>query len=600
MHSSLTSSKLLERHTALRRSLALRGVTAFLVPHSDAHQNESLPACEERLAWLTGFTGSAGSALILEEEIILFVDGRYILQARLQVPSDSVTLCDLGQYSPALWIAQNLPANQRVGYDPMLHTHKEVQTLQRACLHSGSELVPLLSNPIEILWEDRPPPPSAPIVAHAHAFCGEEAPSKIARVQETLSARNVDVTLITQLDSIAWLFNLRGGDLPDVPVFLSFALIYAKGPPVLFVDASKMAPELREAVMRFGRISPLHLLDSTIKELGERKMRLLMDPARTPHAFFDLLERHSGTPVCGEDPISLLKAVKNSAERAGAFAAHLRDGVAFVRFLSWLEAQFLNPGCDEHKAAVYLLEQRAQMPGFKGPSFSSISATGSHGAIVHYRVTPATNRLLREGDLYLIDSGGQYEDGTTDVTRTLAIGTPTEIQKKHFTVVLKAHIALARARFPEKTTGAQLDGVARNALWQAGLDCPHSLGHGVGSFLSVHERPPSISKTHHGPLKSGMIVSNEPGLYFENAYGIRIENLYLVTEPAVISEGIVPMLGFEALTLAPIDLSLICKELLTGEEQDWLNTYHAHVFHKLAPLLDETSRAWLLWATRAL
>jgi Xaa-Pro aminopeptidase len=580
-----------QRLQLLFAELNNHGFDGFIVPHADEFQGEYIPASAQRLAWLTGFTGSAGLAIVHPDESAIFVDGRYTLAVRDQVdtfqPYDYSSLTE--------WLKKQ--SSVKLAYDPWLHT------LNDLALFKDVELVPCETNPIDTIWLDQPEPPLAPVVPY---------PSDTKREQVILDD-GIDAVMLTAPDSIAWLLNIRGGDVPRAPLPLCFAILYANKHVDLFIDQRKINVGWVErsethhlgGSVGFASLYPPYMIekhltenDVTIYEFTDlaiildklNQSTVLIDPKQTPIWIIKRLNKI----VKGDDPCALPKACKNSIEIAGTRVAHLRDGSALTRFLYWLK-----PGVDEIQAAERLEQFRAETGLLHDLSFDTISGYGANGAIVHYQVTPETNKVLETGNLYLVDSGGQYLDGTTDVTRTIAIGRPTAEHKDRFTRVLKGHISIATCRFPEGTTGTQLDILARHALWQVGLDYQHGTGHGVGFFLSVHEGPQSISKRiNKVALKPGMIISNEPGYYKAGAYGIRIENLVLVTEASEIEGGEQPMMGFETLTLAPIDRNLIEVKLLNEKEIEWINNYHARVYEKIAPTLkDEQERQWLAEAT---
>lgn len=586
-----------DRVQALRRELKSRNLNGFLVPHSDEHQDEFLTPAAERLRWLTGFAGSAGAAIVLENAATLFVDGRYTLQARDQVDGSIFEVLQTPEAKASTWLVKKLPKGGAVGYDPALHTIKEIERLTETLAKAGIRLEPQATNPIDLLWQDRPAPPSAPVVPHALALAGRSAREKVRAVQEILKRDKADAVLLSMLDSIAWLFNIRGTDISHSPLALAFAIVPVRGKPSLFIDPAKVGDNVRGHLRDAVEILHADALDAGLEALGEKSARVRLDPETTPVRFAQVLKAQGATIVPGDDPCILPKAIKNTAEISGARAAHLRDGTAMVRFLAWLDDNSLSGGVDEVSAAMKLEEFRRETGELKDISFDSISATGPHGAVVHYRPTTRTSLKLRPRSLYLIDSGGQYADGTTDVTRTIAIGTPTGAMRRHYTLVLKAHIAIASARFPKGTRGQDLDPFARRPLWDAGLDFDHGTGHGVGSYLCVHEPPQRLSRHGTVALQPGMILSNEPGLYREGKYGIRLENLVLVTPPVPIKGGDRDMMGFETLTLVPFDGRLIDPNLLTGEELGWLNAYHAEVRRKIGPGLKGRDRAWLREAT---
>ena len=551
---------------------------------------------EERLAWLTGFTGSAGVAVVLMERAALFVDGRYTLQAREQVDTTLFEIVHLVETPPDQWLEQNLASGDRLGYDPWLHTVEGAEKLAKACTAAGATLVAVEPDPIDALWTDRPAPPLGAVVLHDLRFAGEAAEAKLARIRAEIGKLKADALVVSDPHAVAWTFNIRGSDVAHTPLPLAFAIIPRAGRPTLYADGRKFSNECGPAG---GARRPARTADfaGDLAALGKSHKTVRLDQATAADALARLITNHGGKVTRGADPIALMKAVKNPVEIAGARAAHVRDGAAVVRFLAWLDREAAGGKLTEIEAVEALESFRRDTGLLKDVSFPTIAGAGPDGAIVHYRVTRKTNRPITPGELFLVDSGAQYEDGTTDITRTVAIGAPTAEMRERFTLVLKGHIAIARAVFPEGTTGAQLDSLARQFLWQAGLDFEHGTGHGVGSYLSVHEGPARISKLGTTPLKRGMILSNEPGYYKTGAYGIRIENLILVTEAAVPGAE-KPLNAFETLTLAPIDRRLVKRELLTPEEIRWLDDYHARVATTLAPLVDADTRAWLESATR--
>jgi len=586
-----------ERLAALRAELARRGLDGFLVPRADEHQGEYVPASAERLAWLTGFTGSAGMAAVLPEEAAVFVDGRYVLQVRQEVDERHFTPFHLLDKPLDAWLQESLKG-RRIAYDPRLHTQSQVERLRQVARLAGGEAVAVADNPLDAVWRDRPAAPQAPAEAQPLELAGRSSADKRHDLGARLGERAIGAAVLTLPDSIAWLLNVRGRDVPRTPFVLSFALLRADGSVVWFVDPAKVSPELRADLGDEVTVASPDALPGALD--GLRGKTVLVDPASAGAWFFDRLGAAGASIVAGDDPCQLPKACKNAAELAGARAAHRRDGAALVRFLAWLDRQ-LPEGVTEAEAAARLAAFRAENERFRDLSFDTIAGSGPNGAIVHYRVSPGSDRALRHGELFLLDSGAQYQDGTTDVTRTLAVGAPSEEMRDRFTRVLKGHIALATARFPAGTTGHQLDALARRPLWEAGLDFDHGTGHGVGSYLSVHEGPQRISKAPSTvALRPGMIVSNEPGYYKTGAWGIRIENLVAVTEAPSPTGAERPMLAFETLTLAPIDRSLIATELLSPAERAWLDDYHARVAEAVGPQVDAGTRGWLEAATAPL
>jgi Xaa-Pro aminopeptidase len=591
-----------ERLAALRAELGRRGLAAFVVPLTDEYQGEYLPRRAQRLAWLTGFTGSAGVAIVLGDKAAVWSDGRYTLQLREQVDATLYELLHSIEQPTPDWLARTLKAGDRLGYDPWLHTEDGTRKLQQACERAGAELVAVEGNPIDAVWSTQPPAPLGPVQPHELRYAGEGAADKRARVAAELIKAGSDAAVITLPESIAWLLNLRGADVPHTPLPLATAILHADGGVELFIDRRKLTPA---ALDHLGNAVALHDpagFADALAALGGARRKVQVDPATSPARVIQLLEAAGAVLRRADDPCLLPKACKNAVELEGTRRAHRRDGAAMTRFLAWLaRALAAGEAIDEIAAAERLEAFRRENELIRDLSFPTISGAGPNGAVVHYRVTARSNRRLEPGQLYLVDSGAQYLDGTTDITRTVAIGTPSAEMRDRFTRVLKGHIALATACFPAGTSGQQLDTLARQALWRAGLDYDHGTGHGVGSFLGVHEGPQRIAKAGSAvALKPGMIVSNEPGYYKAGAYGIRIENLVAVRELPAPPGGEKAMLGFETLTRAPIDLSLVEPALLDDAERRWLDDYHARVREELAPLLDAETAAWLAEATRPL
>jgi Xaa-Pro aminopeptidase len=588
------------RVAALRTELARRGLTGFIVPHSDRHQNEYVPACEQRLAWLTGFTGSAGVAIVLMERAVLFVDGRYMLQAREQVDTSLFAIEHLIEMPPHRWIEENLAAGDRLGYDPWLHTVEAAERLEKACAAAGAKLIAIEPDLIDLIWAERPAPPIGAVTLHDVRFAGEDAGEKLARIRAELTKLRADALIVSDPHAVAWTFNIRGADVAHTPLPLAFAIVPQAGRPSLYIDGRKLSQEVRSRLEALADVREPSEFALALETLGGRKATVRLDQATAADALARLVTSHGGKVARGACPIALMKAVKNGVEIAGARAAHIRDGAAVTRFLAWFDREAPGGRLTEIDAVAALESFRRETGLLKDISFPTIAAAGPDGAIVHYRVTTDSNRGIAPGELFLIDSGAQYEDGTTDVTRTVIVGKPTAEMRDCFTRVLKGHIAVARAIFPEGTTGAQLDSFARQFLWTQGLDFDHGTGHGVGSYLSVHEGPARISKLGTTALKPGMILSNEPGYYKSGAYGIRIENLVLVVSATPVAGAEKPLNAFETLTLAPIDRRLIASEMLTSEEAAWLDGYHARVCDTLSPLLDDATRTWLAAASRPL
>jgi Xaa-Pro aminopeptidase len=577
----------------LRGELRKRGLQGFIVPRSDEHQNEYVPPGAERLAWLTGFTGSAGSAIVLRDAAAIFVDGRYTIQVREQVDVKCFTPVAIAQTSPEKWLEDNARTGDRIGYDAWLLTPGQVRRLGEAAKAAGASLVAVNDNPLDHVWSDRPAAPLAPIRLHPKRYAGEDAAKKLARIEKALT--RVDALVISDPHAVAWAFNIRGQDVAHTPLPLAFALIAKGARPTLYVDSQKLDAQVRGVLEPLCVIAEPAQLLADLKRMGEEGATVRFDATTVAAKLTQTLESAGGKGDVGADPIALMKACKNATEIKGARAAHLRDGAAMVRFLAWFAGASKSGKLTEIAAAQALETFRRDTGKLKDVSFPTISGAGPNGAIVHYRVTEATNRIIGKG-LYLIDSGAQYEDGTTDITRTLAVGKPTAEMRDRFTRVLKGHIGIARAIFPKGVSGAQIDVLARLPLWEAGIDFDHGTGHGVGSYLSVHEGPQRISKVSSVALEPGMILSNEPGYYKTGAYGIRIENL-VVVKKADASGAERDMLDFETLTLAPIDLALVEPKLLSAAEKAWLNAYHARVRAEISPLVDAKTKVWLRGAT---
>jgi Xaa-Pro aminopeptidase len=588
------------RLSALRTRLRSSGLDGFIVPKADEFQNESVPAYADRLAWLTGFTGSAGCAIVLEDKAALIVDSRYTLQAKAQVSGKLYTIELAPKVTIASYLAANAPNGAVIGYDPALHTIASFGPVLKEAARGSFKLKPWKRNPADGLWKNRPPEVHAPIFLHTESFAGESAASKLDRVRKAIAEKEADALLICAPDAAAWLFNIRGRDVEHTPLPLVRALVPVNGKPLLFASPGHITGENRKAIEAMATLGELRLLGPELKRVIEPGKKVLASPASATFKVVDALKKAKAKVMEVSDPCVLFKAKKNSAELQGARDAQFRDGVALCRFLAWLDAHAPAGKIDELTASDKLEAFRRETNLFEDSSFNTISGAGPNGAIVHYRSTPETNKRLLPGTLYLVDSGAQYPDGTTDVTRTVAIGDPTDEMCRHYTLVLKGHIAIATARFPAGTRGVDLDGFARRALWEAGLDYGHGTGHGIGSFLSVHEGPQSISRNGTAALEQGMIVSNEPGYYREGHYGIRLENLLAVTEAETIEGGEIPVMSFETLTLAPFDRRLIVPDLLSAEERQWLNAYHARVWREISPALKGSERKWLKEASAPL
>ncbi len=582
------------RHAPLiRAAMARQALDGFLIPHEDEHQNEYLPAANDRLAWATGFTGSAGAAVIFKDRAAVFVDGRYTLQVRDQVDPAMFEVRDLVEGGVSAYLSEAAQPGWTIGYDAGLHSPDALERFGAAAAKAGATLKAVDANPLDEAWgADRPAQPVAPVVPHPLEFSGEDSAAKRARIGEDLTALGADAAVLSAPATIAWLFNVRGGDVIRSPLPLGQAILDKDGSARLFLDPAKVGPDLPAWLGNQVRLEPSDALPAALAEQKGRK--ILLDPALTSAWYFDALTGAGAEVIRAADPCALPRACKNAVEIAGTRRAHVRDGAALTRFLHWIATDAQTSLPDEPTIVAKLEAFREATGALKDLSFDTIAGAGPNGAVVHYRPTTRTKRAVALGSLLLVDSGGQYLDGTTDVTRTVAIGEPTAEMKQRFTLVLKGHLALARVRFPAGTTGSALDALARAPLWSAGLDFDHGTGHGVGSYLGVHEGPQRISKAPSTvALQPGMIVSNEPGYYKTGAYGIRIETLQFVTPPAAIEDGERLMLGFETLTLAPIDRRCVARELLTEEERAQLDAYHAQVLGEIGPLVAGPTAAWL-------
>jgi Xaa-Pro aminopeptidase len=575
--------------SALRQELVRQGLDGFIVPRADEHLGEYVPASAERLAWLTGFTGSAGLAVVLASTAAVFTDGRYVLQLADQTDPGLWQRLHITEEPPPAWLAQHAPKDGRIGYDPLLISEEGLARYTDA----GLQMVAVERNLIDAVWTDRPAPPSAPALPHPLTYAGRSSEDKHADIAKALKEAKQDAAVLTDPASIAWLLNIRGDDVPFTPFALGFALVHADGTTDLFIDPIKIPPETRAWLGNAVSIMDRAALLPALAGLKEKTVRV--DTSGSPVWFAQQLRKAGAVVAAGSDPCLLPKACKNNGEQQGARAAHVRDAAAVCRFLHWLSVAAPAGQQTEMSAADALLAFRAEVEGFRGESFPAISGAGEHGAIIHYRVTDETNRPIRPNEVYLIDSGAQYPDGTTDITRTVwtGAGTPPDSVRDRVTRVMQGHIALATSVFPQGVCGAHLDALARRALWHAGLDYDHGTGHGVGSYLSVHEGPVSISRLARPvPIAAGMILSNEPGFYLPDQYGIRLENLLLV-QPAVLPDATKPFLCFETLTLAPFDRHLLNPARMTDAERAWLDAYHARVLREVGPALDPAAREWL-------
>ena len=593
-----------ERLVALRAACAAAGVDGYLVPHGDEHQGEYNAPYAERLKWLTGFAGSAGLAVVLGDRAAIFVDGRYTLQVRDQVDGALYQYRHLIDEPATAWLTQNLGSERKIGFDPRLHTPGGLARLEEAATKIGAALVPLADNLIDKVWTGQPPRPTTPVVVYPEKFAGRSSAEKRALIAEVLKGEGINAFFLTALDSIAWLFNIRGGDVEFSPLTYAYALLFADGKAVVFIDPAKVSAEVIAHLGPDVRLAPYDGVEQELAALDKSVATIGLDRDTGSRWAYDRLSAGSG--VAGRkvritaDPCTALKACKHPTELQGVRDAHVRDGAALARFLAWLSGEGPKGQLTEITAAERLEKFRAEANTYRGASFATIAGAGGNGAIVHYRASPKTAARIKPDMVLLLDSGGQYLDGTTDVTRTVAIGQATPEQRNRFTLVLKGHIALGMARFVKGTTGSQLDALARHALWQEGLDYDHGTGHGVGTYLGVHEGPHRISKVGNTvALEPGMVVSNEPGYYKTGEYGIRIENLVAVREASKPPGAEKALLEFETLTLAPIDLNMIDGALMTSAEKTWLNGYHARVRETLSPLVDAETKAWLAMATKA-
>ena len=587
-------SKAKSRVALLRAQLKKQNLDGFWVPHTDEHQSEYLPPHAERLYWLTGFSGSAGAAIVLAKRAAIFTDGRYTIQIAEQVDARIFKIQHLVEHPPLKWLKKNLKKGQRLGFDPHLHSQTSAEQLNRVCKQLGARLIAVKSNPIDAVWSDQPARPHGKVIVHPLKFSGEPATKKLSRIARVLREKGEDAMIITLADSLCWAFNIRGSDVAHTPVVLGHAIIKARGKPEIFLNPNKVSGRARSYLEKIAILKSDDSLAAALDRLGKDKKTVRLDAQTASFAIYDRLKKARATIVNAQDPVIALKAIKNKTEIEGARTAHIRDAAAYCRFLMWLDSQKSANSLNEISVARKLEEFRHDTGQLRDISFDTISAFGPNGAICHYRVTEASNLTFKKNTLFLIDSGAQYLDGTTDITRTIAIGRASAEMVKNFTLVLKGHIALAQAIFPPGTTGSNLDVLARAPLWARGLDFDHGTGHGVGSYLSVHEGPQRISKAPSWvSLKPGMILSNEPGYYKAGHYGIRIENLVVVTELEKIPGGDQNMLGFETISWAPIDRSLINTKLLTPSELKWLNHYHAKVYAKTSPGLERKEKAWL-------
>lgn len=596
--SSSEKSKGAQRLSALREEMRKEKVTAFLVPHADEHQNEYLPKRAERLAWLTGFTGSAGFCIAMLDKAAVFSDGRYTVQLNEQIDDAAFTAENSVTNPPSKWIEENMGAEDVIAYDPWLMTPNQIKTFEKAAQKANCKLQ-ATDNLIDRIWHDQPAKPMGKVALHEVKYAGKSAKDKIAEIQKLIVEKECDFTLLTDPASLAWLFNIRGNDVIHNPLALGYAIVPAKGKPSIFIEEEKLNSEIKGYLSDITtQFEPENLI-TELQKLSANAT-ILCDMDRVSVALTNIIEASKGNIIKGRDPVVLPRAMKNETELEGARNAHIRDGVAMVKFLSWLDVQKPDTITEIDAAkkleAIRIENAKAMGSELKEISFDTISAAGPHAALPHYRVNETSNRMLGDGEIYLVDSGGQYNDGTTDITRTITIGAPPQKAVTDFTLVLKGHIAIDKARFPKGTRGIDLDALARYALWQHGKDFAHGTGHGIGSYMNVHEGPQGIHRRAMEVLQPGMIISNEPGYYIEGKYGIRIENLVIVTELEDIG-GNIQTHNFENITWTPMDKRLIDPSLLTQEEKDWVDDYHAKVLEKLSPHLEGEALEWLKKAT---
>ena len=585
----------------LRAAMKKQNLDGFIIPHDDEYQNEYIPAYAERLMWVSGFSGSAGAAIVFQDGAVIFTDGRYTLQVRNQADSDYFDYADITETPLDQWLAEHGSKGARIGYDPMLHTTANKKKLEAAAKTAGFELIAVAENPVDAAWTDQPPRPKTPAKPHPIEYAGKSSAEKRSGIANAVAKAGADAVLLTAPPSIAWLFNIRGGDVARTPLPLARAIVQKDGRATLFIAPEKVGNDLPEFLGEDVDIRGEEQLESALEALGRDQARIALDPSLAPAAYAATLDEAGARVVDMTDPCALPRAAKNEVEIEGARTAHIRDGAAVTQFLHWLDTEAQSGDVDEIAAAKKLESFRAEHHDLRDLSFDSISGAGANGAICHYRVSTETNTKLEKGSLFLIDSGGQYPDGTTDITRTVPIGKPTDDMRDRFTRVLKGHIALATLKFPAGTTGHQIDAFARKPLWDVGLDYDHGTGHGVGSFLGVHEGPQRIAKAvNTQALLPGMILSNEPGYYKEGAYGIRIENLIVVRKAEPTASGDRAMLEFETITMAPINRDLIETDLLTEDERQWVNAYHQTVREQVGPRLPKALESWFENATRPL
>lgn len=581
-----------KRLQSLRTQLKKLKLTGFIVPRQDEFQGEYVAAYAERLRWLTGFAGSWGLAIITRKTAAIFVDGRYTLQVRKQVDPRLIKPHHLTEEPPTEWIKKNLKKGDVLGYDAWLVTAEQAARFEEACKAAGAKLQAVAANPIDAIWHDQPARPTAPLTVQPTQFAGQTIGDKAKLVAKLLTEAEADATVLTEPDQVAWAFNIRGHDVPYTPVVLAYAIMKRKGKAELFIDKAKLPEDVASHLKAAVTVKRPDELEQSIRALGKQKLRVRIDGAWAPARIKTALTKSGAKLSDGRNVTVMPKARKNATEQEGARAAHKRDGAAMVRFLRWFDDEAPKGTLTEWTAAQKLKSFREGTGMLLDLSFSSIPGFGPNAAIPHYSVKQDSALPIAQG-IFLIDSGGQYQDGTTDITRTTIVGEPTPEMKDRFTRVLKGMIGISRLKFPKGTTGSQMDVLARQHLWTAGLDYDHGTGHGVGSYLSVHEGPARINKVDRIPFEAGMILSNEPGYYKADDFGIRIENLLLVREARPVEGGERPMMDFETLTLCPIDQRLIDQRLLTRDELEWLNAYHARVEREIGAMLEGEDLEWL-------
>ncbi len=594
----MTKPEYSQRLARLRAEIARFGCDGYIVPSGDEYQSDYVAPSSRRIEFLTGFTGSAGTLIVLKDKALFFVDGRYTLQAARQVPKDVFALFDIADKSALAWLEENTSPGLRLAYDPWLHTASATENLHKALSEKSAFAVPIDQNLVDAVWPDRPPTPRTHACVYEMKYAGKSSAEKRNEIAASLKLQKCNAAVIADVFSIAWLMNVRGANAPYAPVVFSRAILHDDASVDWFIDPILENDDLRARLGPEISFHPPDAFPKFLEKLAYEEKRILVDPIHTPGRIVDILEMAGAKLEKGQDPSALPRAVKNKTEQAGMRKAHIFDGAALTAFLAWLDTHWEKENLSERDAQEKLESFRKTNPNYRGPSFETISAAGENSALIHYTSSPACNARLRRGQLYLLDSGGQYYEGTTDVTRTVALGEPSVAMRENFTRVLKGHIALASIRFPQGTMGCEIDALARQYLWAVGRDYNHGTGHGVGTYLCVHEGPQSITKRSQTPLQEGMVLSNEPGYYEEGAYGIRIENLQLIIEVPGMVIGKRKLLGFETLTLAPIDLHLVDTSLMVAGELAWLNAYHKRVRHELAPYIDSETAQWLENATR--